>query len=254
MEWHNEKLLPVGLPELAYQVTPREIADRLQVVAVSRWKGGGKRGWKGCVTEVHRTYIVLINANTVYVCAPRHAYGVPATAVWMEFLRTYLHEIGHIVAWLTGRDPCDRVRYEHDTHYQMWVEDLADAWAEEVIARIAARHPYLGQPQPGVLGNYPGMRLVEEVRKTFGWRDKGYAVSGRGYVDALVTARAAKVEGQLTTKAVARATGVSPARVRRLARQFGVGRVYTDRAGRQHVYYAWWEVRQIMAAWQAPAA
>lgn len=35
MEWHNENLLPSGLPELAYQVTPGEIADRLRVVALA---------------------------------------------------------------------------------------------------------------------------------------------------------------------------------------------------------------------------
>lgn len=249
MEWHNEKLLPVGLPELAYQVTPAEIADRLRVVALP--KRENNKGSIASIEHGQETFTMRIYPYAVMNNARRYLYGVSSTAAWVEFLFTYLHEVGHVVARLDGRrDPGDAARYRRDLEYRFWVERAADAWAEEALAKIAARHPYLGQPQPGRLGNYPGKTLLKAARNAFQLRSAGAKpgedMSGVAYSETLASVRAAKVGGQITLAAAARALGKKPEAVRKACRRLGIGRDYVDGAGRRHTFLAWWEFRLLV--------
>lgn len=245
MEWYNAKLLPSGLPELAYQVTPVEIADRLRVVALARrpayTRGAlarvmGDDPRKGEI--VMEMYSHAIFADT----AMRWSLDVAATAVWLHFLTTYLHELGHVVALLDGRDPADAARYRSECGYRWWVEELADAWADEMLARIAARDPYLGQPVPGRLEGYPGRLLF--VHSSMALREgrmRGWT-RGSAYNTALASARAALVGGQFTVSDVARKLRVHRYTVLRWARRLGLGKTYVDGAGRRHLFFAWHEV------------
>ncbi|MCL6448219.1 MAG: hypothetical protein K6U04_08720 [Armatimonadetes bacterium] len=108
MEWHNERLLPVGLPELAYQVTPPEVADYLRVIAMPKRK-------KRCLASVRchicdsnklvEPAIMIINVNAVINDVIGSRSDVVTTAIWLRFLRTFLHEVGHVVNLLDNRDP-----------------------------------------------------------------------------------------------------------------------------------------------------
>jgi hypothetical protein len=153
VEWHKEKLLPAGLPEPAYQVTPAEIADRLKVIALPR--GKLRRGVLASIDDPDGGYVMYLRPHAICGVGLKRL-DVPAAGVWIEYLYVYLHGLGHAVACLDGRDPRDAGRCAGDREYRLWVESLADARAQTMLSRIAARHPYLGQPQPGALGNYPG--------------------------------------------------------------------------------------------------
>lgn len=250
MEWKNEKLLPAGFPELAYEITPREVADRLRVVALARRPGEGRK--LACVEGVGGVFLLHIYPHAVIASAmtKAHLFGVPATAVWVEFLWVYLHEVGHVVAWLDGRDPGGDERYQYDPGYRDWVEGMADACAFEAMGRVA-RHPYLGQPRPGRLGNYPGKALLEAARKVFRWKRAGGVpgedLPGRVYAEAVAGARAARCGGQFTVGAAARALGEKPRRLERECRALGLGRECVDRAGRRHLFLTWQEFDLLAA-------
>lgn len=246
MEWHNEKLLPSGLPELAYQVTPAEIADRLRVVALARRparEGGAlARVWS---EDPRRGEVIIEMYPHPIIAEGVRNLDVAATAVWLHFLSTYLHEVGHVVAWLDGRDPGDDARYRSDLVYCWWIEELADAWAGEVLARIAARDPYLGQPAPGRLGGYPGRLLFRQGATALReGRTRGHT-SGWAYNTALASAHAAQVGGQFTVSDVAEGLKTHRSAVLRGARRLGVGKTYVDMAGRRHLFFAWHEVQAL---------
>lgn len=247
MEWHNAKLLPVGLPSLAYQVTPPEVADYMRIIAMPKKK-------KRCLANVRchidgnklvEPAIMIINVNAVINDVIGRS-DVVTTAIWLRFLRTFLHEVGHVVNLLDNRDPGDHNRYERDIDYRYEVERQADAWAEEAMARIA-RDPLLGQPRAGYLGNYPGLYILRMARNAFGF-GRGEGGSGTAYNEALAVARAAKVGGQFTLADVARMLKVDRGKVKKLAQALGIGRVYLDGAGRKHLFFVWSDIQKIITA------
>lgn len=241
VEWHNAKLLPSGLPELAYQVAPAEIAGRLRVVALAGRPAVGGGLARVMTNDPKREEVVIEMYSHPIFADGVLDLDVAATAVWLRFLSTYLHEVGHVVALLDGRDPANGVRYRSEDGYHRWVEDLADAWADEALARIAARDPYLGQPVPGRLDGYPGRLLfVQGSTALREGRMRGWA-----YNAAVASARAASVGGQFTVSDVARELRTHRYAVLRGARRLGLGKAYVDRAGRRHLFFAWYEVQAL---------
>src|SRR5438132_14070105 len=110
MEWHGERLLPRGLPELVYEVAPRWIARDLKVIAYPRQK---QRGILGCVGWDDGWWVVELFPTVICrhlprplpeQCATDHRDVVGTTRfnAWSAFLHTKLHEIGHVE---TGRRP-----------------------------------------------------------------------------------------------------------------------------------------------------
>jgi hypothetical protein len=100
MEFHNEKLLPRGLPEIIAQFIPSDIYAFTKVITYPRkaspfWYG--EAGWEGMT----QSYNIRLYPTTI--CYNPHAYYIsPGTGtysfrLWYALLHVALHEVGHLV-------------------------------------------------------------------------------------------------------------------------------------------------------------
>jgi len=245
LKWFGEKMLPRGLPELIYQVTPDWILDDLKVVVLPRKekKGvSGRIGWHGC--WLMRLYTTVILART------SHNLGVRSFNYWLEFLRTALHEIGHIADprnWAAGYG----CRYENDHNYYFYIESLADAWRDKTIALIKSRDDRVGQPK-GWIGGLPGIYLIRHSN----WAKETQSKCDGKYQKRMADVRAYKCVGQMSLSHVAERfcskldihsyeVTQSQKKLRRLIKKIapdlGITRHYIDKAGRKHLFFTYGE-------------
>ena len=76
----------------------------------------------------------------------------------MAFLEVALHEIGH----LATRHLYEDLPHYTEIHFEsyLYVEDLANRWRDQALAKILQVDPRLGQPS-GALTDYPGVKAYE---------------------------------------------------------------------------------------------
>jgi len=172
MEFHGVKLLPKGLPEIIAHLVPYDIYPDTKVIALPRkgmkFNGRGGSGELGSVGFDHLTASYCIVLYPTLCCSNgghgNDYPGTPSFRLWMGMLHVSLHEIGHMATYdLYYNLPHD---YEHHYENHRCVEELADDWMNDAMARILQVDPRLGQP-PGALTGYPGI-LAYEMRSNGG--------------------------------------------------------------------------------------
>ena len=122
MEWYGEKMLPRGLPELVYQVAPPEIVEDLKVISFNKRE---KKGVMGRVRYDDNYYRIQLYP-TVIISNGDNAYsGTQSFCYWLGFLRTMLHEIGHIVTESIIPRVCWQ-GYEHNSCPSHFLQKLSE--------------------------------------------------------------------------------------------------------------------------------
>ena len=135
MEWYGEKMLPRGLPELVYQITPPEILKNLKVISLNKKR---EKGLAGRVGDDGDYWIIQLYPTIILKRGFGGGLGTQSFHYWSEFLKTMLHEIGHIVTEDLVPE-ISQQRYERDSKIHNYIEELADSWRDQAIERIASR-------------------------------------------------------------------------------------------------------------------
>lgn len=237
MEWYGEKMLPRGLPELVYQITPPEILKDLKVISFNRKKKKkGCRNCRGCVEWINDHWRIELYP-TVLLASGGESYGTQSFRYWCVFLKTILHEIGHIITGEMVSEECKQ-RYEHDSESHHYIEDLADRWRDYAIEKIANIDPRLGQPI-GWIGGLPGVYLLKGIR--ISRRDDPFGTFKNKLIKNF---RAKKCGGQYGIDDVAKMVWeYSPYRrriyriIKQVAFNMNITRAYFDSAGRKHLFF-----------------
>lgn len=234
MEWYGEKMLPRGLPELVYQITPPEILKDLKVISFNKKE---ERGLAGLVGYHGNYWIIQLYPTIILRRGFRGGLGTQSFRYWSEFLKTMLHEIGHIMT--AGLVPeISQQRYECDSKIRNYIEDLADDWRDQTIEKIGNRDPRLGQPV-GWIGGLPGIYLLKGIR--ISRRDDPFGTFKNKLIKNI---RAKKCDGQHSIDDVAKMVWeYSPYRrriyriIKHVAPDMGITRAYSDSAGRKHLFF-----------------
>lgn len=235
MEWHREKMLPRGLPELVYSITPPRILKNLKVISLNRKEKRGNSGNIGW----HDGYWKMNLYPTVILAHPSGHCDTLSFSYWQAFLKTMLHEIGHIMTLGEAPEGCQE-RYNDDTQCHQVIERLADEWRDRAIKVIASRDPRLGQP-PGWIGGLSGLYILGRAK-----RKEEDGLFNNVTHQRIKNIRAYRCGGQHGIDDIMRmAHGwFSPVirrrvrqRIKRLASSMGITRDYIDRAGRKHMFF-----------------
>jgi len=239
MEWYGEKMLPRGLPELVYQITPPEILKDLKVISFNRKKKKrGCRNCRGCVEWINDHWRIELYP-TVLLASGDESYGTQSFRYWCVFLKTILHEIGHIITGEMVSEECKQ-RYEHDSESHHYIEDLADRWRDHAIEKIANIDPRLGQPV-GWIGGLPGVYLLKGIRIIR--RDDPFGTFKNKLIKNF---RAKKCGGQHGIDDIAQMVWRSPSpitkqriyrTIKQIASDMGITRAYFDSAGHKHLFF-----------------
>lgn len=240
MECYGEKMLPRGLPELVYQITPPEISKDLKIISFNNSKGKGAKGRVGC----DNNYYIMELFPTVIISDNSNAYsGTQSFCYWLGFLRTILHEIGHIVTNELVSETYHQ-RYEHDSKSHDYIEKLADDWRDQAIEKIASRDNRLGQPE-GWIGGLPGIYILRRGKI----RDNTF---GRFESRRVKDIRAKKCGGQHGIDDITKLVWAdSPCKwkvhcvIKEVATGMGIYRAYFDSAGRKHLFFNHNEARAV---------
>jgi len=232
MEWYGEKMLPRGLPELVYQITPPEILKDLKVISLNRRR---KKGGMGRVGREGNYWIIQLYPTVILKnCG---GLGTQSFCYWLRFLKTMLHEIGHIITGEMVSEECKQ-RYEHDSENHHYIESLADRWRDQAIEKIANIDPRLGQPI-GWIGGLPGVYLLKGIR--ISRRDGPFGTFKNKLIKNF---RAKKCGGQYGIDDVAKMVWeYSPYRrriyriIKQVAFNMNITRAYFDSAGRKHLFF-----------------
>jgi len=163
MEFYNVKLLPKGLPEIIAQFVPYEYYPDTKVIAYPRKAKGGHLG-QLCYGPQIRLYPTMIAFHS-------HGVGTYSFQLWHHFLKVALHEVGHL-ATIPLCEGISEGDYEFCWEAHCYVEDLADRWCDQAMARILQVDPRLGQPS-GRLTGYPGILAYQRRAGSFKQLDKG---------------------------------------------------------------------------------
>jgi hypothetical protein len=230
MEWYGEKMLPRGLPELVYQVTPYKILANLKLIVHNRQITPYISGSANPKTKVIRLYPTVM-FDTLNILINWDGVSVLSFRCWLLCLETVLHEIGHIVM---------HPKYEHITEYtysnmprqRKYVERLANEWRDDMIYKIKRRHVRVGQPE-GLIGG-----LAEKFILPLGGR---------------MQMRAYQCGGQLIMKDVAKMVNSDKhgeiSRMMRLVKRKALNlrhkRHYIDAAGRKHLVFNYGEAVEV---------
>ena len=238
MEFYGDRLLPRGLANLMYEVTPPSVRARMKVIALP------KRARAGILASAagRRSGYTIRFYPTVILRHPRHG-DVQQFNIWRDFLHAALHELGHIE---TRQRYVRYVFYsdgqETDFHFHRYIESLADAWAAEMTAKIASRNPRLGQPC-GWIGGLAGRYILRHAE----WAKKTEQMPNADFSQRIRSIRAHRCGGQLTLRDIfseipkpsyySRLEKKVRTRLRRLAKRetarLGIIRTFTDSAGRR---------------------
>ena len=100
MEFHGEKLLPNGLPELIYQVTPDYLRETIKVIA---FPGKIDKETLGVRDSDGTNQVIKLYPATILHFIEKS--GVLSFNYWYKFLGTTLHEIGHAVDHTRNAQP-----------------------------------------------------------------------------------------------------------------------------------------------------
>ena len=247
MEWHGEKMLPRGLPELVYEVTPNWILPNLKVI--SHPKKAERGSANGCVGWQDNWWRIALYPTGILHSAQMSGpkLGVISFWFWQEFLRIMLHEIGHIVTYPKSLKRYDR-RYWQDWNYREHVEWMADVWCEATNDKIATRDPRLGQPE-GWIGGLAGIYLRRHI--DFGKANsnsscyfslsritnyRGYRCGGQQTLTHVMSSFVRDYLG-LDLYGIPRHARILRRHVKRILPKLGITRHYRDSCGRKHLFF-----------------
>jgi len=257
MEFYGDRLLPRGLANLMYEVTPPSVRARMKVIALP------KRDRAGILasTSGRRSGYTIRFYPTVILQHPHHG-DVQQFNMWRDFLHTALHELGHIET--RQRYVFYHERQETDLYFHRYIESLADGWATEMTAMIVSRNPRLGQPC-GWIGGLAGRYILRHAK----WAKKTEQMPNADLSQRIISIRAHRCGGQLTLSDIFseipkpsyyfRLEKKFRTRLRRLAKRetarLGIIRTFTDSAGREHLFFNYGEAKIVATAvWPHVAA
>lgn len=235
MEFYNEKLLPRGLPELIYQVTPDSILKKLKVITYPRKE---RKGILGCCGGNGTNHIIKLYPTVIM----RHSggHGVLSFQYWKEFLEITLHEIGHAVDHENNPDRYNisEGMYKNDFRTRSYIEEIANNWQNQMIEKIAFRDPRLGQPI-GFIGGLPGIYIMRDKDDNYKSRDnyRAYRVGGQYTLTNLVNIACSNFNDWN-----------HDTQVRRMIKKGieGFNRIYVDKAGRKYFFFNHGEMVQVI--------
>jgi len=251
VEWHGEKMLPRGLPELVYEVTPNWILPNLKVIVHPKKAERGSAN--GCVGWQDNWWHIDLYPTRILHSADRSG---PKLAVisfwyWQAFLNLMLHEIGHIVTYPESLKTLD-LRYWLDWDYQEYVEWMANVWCEATIDKIATRDPRLGQPEGwigGLAGIYLG-RFIERGKADSKSSDsvnltrinnyRGYRCGGQKTLTHVVISFVRNYLN-LDSYDIPRYARILRRHVKRILPELGITRHYIDSNDRKHLFFNYGE-------------
>ncbi len=176
MEFHNVKLLTRGLPEIIAQLVPYDIYPYTKVIAYPRKLAKGLAGRAG-YDNMTRSYHVGLYPTILSFYAGNGGIGTYSFNLWLHYLKTALHEIGHLATRAlfqdipSGGDSLGMA--VNSTRDHMYIEGLANDWRDLALARILQISPRLGQP-PGALTGYPGREAYVLRNSGRPWNDGTY--------------------------------------------------------------------------------
>lgn len=246
MEWFGEKMLPNGLPNLIYQIVPAWLSRKLKIVTHSR---KAKRGLKGQIGYHDGSY--RMNLYPTVVLFHARGPGVLAFQYWRAVLKTFLHEIGHVMT----ADKYRNIRewqYKQIDNVYLYVEQLADNWCYETMDKIGQRHPRLGQPK-GWIGGLSGAYILDTLKRIK--RENKYP---KYKVKSIQNYRAYTCGGQLSLSDLVdeicynlqpsycpRTRNKVRSTTKKIAMLNGLHRTYVDGAGRNHLFFNYGEFRLL---------
>lgn len=168
MEFYNVKLLPKGLPEIIATFVPYDIYPETKIIACPRKERRGVLGSAGYGDVAEGYYIILY--PTMIAFHWQRSIGTYSFRLWMDFLQVALHEIAH----LATRHLYEDLPHDTETDFEsyLYVEDLANSWRDQALARILQVDPRLGQPS-GALTGYPGIKAYELRNRGKPWNNQG---------------------------------------------------------------------------------
>ena len=233
----NVKLLPRGLPEIIAQLAPYDIYPDTKVIACPRKEPHGDRG------EVYydgANYRVKIFPDAYLAIFGLHPLdGTLSFALWSSFLKTALHELGHLATrpiWLDMRS--DYLPYPH-----WYVEEAAERWAGQAMARILSVDPRLGQP-PGFITGYAGIKAYEWLNS---WPDfkkleefRGLRCGGQVTIGVVASQAISHLLGptwEMEDKSRARLERIARDQVHRAANNLGIQRYAFSANGRRYLMF-----------------
>ncbi len=249
MRWYGEKMLPKGLHELVYQVTPLEISEDLKIICYNKKR---ERGTSGQVSD-NGNYFIIELFPTVIIRRSASAYGTQSFLYWLEFLKVTLHEIGHIITEPMIPKVCWQ-SYHHNYENRQYIEDFADNWKDQMIEKIASRDNRLGQPL-GWIGGLPGIHILQKSKANREYVKK-YGDNTFGKADNLRVKdiRALKCGGQHGIDDITKVVwAYSPYKrkihriIKRVTSSMGIRRAYIDSAGRKHLFFNHGEALAVAA-------
>ena len=243
MEFYNVKLLPKGLPEIIAAFVPYDIYPETKVIACPRKERRGVLGSAGYGDVAESYYIILY--PTMIVFHWQGSMGTYSFRLWMDFLQVALHEIGHLATRHLYRD----LPHDTETHFDsyLYVEDLANRWRDQALARILQVDPRLGQPW-GFITGYPGIKAhqwrklmptvdlgrLEEFR---GFRCGGQVTSGSVAKHSIYNILGGEAIWNLDDKSKAQLRRVARAQVYRAANNLGIQRYAFSTNGRRYLMF-----------------
>lgn len=255
MEWHGEQMLPRGLPELVYQLTPAWILRGLKVIAFDGKESDKVLASVGRCDSHWRVKIypqMLLTWPPVMDIRGRPSPGVMSFMYWKNCLMLILHELGHIVNGdLDVRQIVYR-KYEEDKEFRHFVESSADSWADRMLEIVATRDSRLGQPS-GFTGELPSpfmLNSFERMKRRSPNEFRKYSIR------RIEDLRAYRCGGQLTTNHIAKIIHTPSLKfssetvkrmVKRTASKLGITRQYVDRAGKKHIFFNHAEAMEIVS-------
>jgi len=253
MEWHGEKMIPNGLPELIHQVTPNWIRQQSKVIVYSRLPKsiGDERRLRGRTYPNGRWQIIELFPTNILL--DYKGPGVTSFNYWLHFLDVLLRQVGQIATEekLVGRFSYER--YNSDFSYRDYIEAWAAVWKNMTKDVIASRDPRVGQPLGWIRG-LAGIYIIRNTKMTLNSHGAQYCGKDLRRIQDI---RAYKCRGQFTLTNVLsnfanmylpKLDNKVPRFMRRLRRyakktaaKIGIKRSYTDTAGRKHLFFNYGE-------------
>ena len=258
MEFHRPDLIPDGLPELIYEVTPPRLKSRLKVIAcpdmelvehsVDMGNGTHRITLMGTAGRAHADAslsTIVLYSHSIVRWEPA-LLGTAMFRYWMAFLNVALHEIGHLNNALEGDGSFQAERYAIDPRYRERAECRANAWKQEVLDRIARDSARLGQPYE------PGLDIDQLSRCPFNCSLSPRRLIRRGEYMASLCG------GQMTVSDIisnlARQLGVDTdawygrlyGLLKRTARTLGINRFHTHETGRRYRFFSYAEAQSVI--------
>jgi len=253
MEWFGEKMLPRGLPELAYEIVPSWVSTRLKIITLPKKEYAHIRG---LTSYSHDNYFIRIYP-TIILKDWKMRPGVISFQDWCYFLEVFLHELGHVMTHDKWKHISEKEYCENSTSYE-YVEYLADQWRDITLNKIASRDSRLGQPigwiggLPGIylmrshyireqdrygpyemkrINNYRAYRchgqiqLLEVVNKL--WNEYNKSYDNFGYDEVIKRNKIYRM-------------------VKKISSDLGIQRLYIDKTGRKHIFFNHGEADSVL--------